>query len=41
MLLSTAQEFGAERFRMAESLFDPSFIKGCTSTMLGELRGGV
>lgn len=28
-------EFGAERFRIAESLFDPSFIKGCTSTMLG------
>ncbi|KAF2349097.1 Actin family [Trinorchestia longiramus] len=28
-------EFGSERFRLAESLFDPSFIKGCTSTMLG------
>jgi len=28
-------EFGAERFKLAESLFDPSHIKGCSSTMLG------
>uniref|UniRef100_A0A2P2I3H1 Actin-like protein 6A n=1 Tax=Hirondellea gigas TaxID=1518452 RepID=A0A2P2I3H1_9CRUS len=30
-----SEEFGCDRYQIAESLFDPSFIKGCTSTMLG------
>ena len=29
------QEFGCERYKLTEALFDPSFIKGCNSTMLG------
>jgi len=28
-------EFGVERFKLPEALFDPSYIKGCNSTMLG------
>ncbi|XP_076047871.1 brahma associated protein 55kD isoform X2 [Oratosquilla oratoria] len=28
-------EYGTERFRLTESLFDPSYIKGFSSTMLG------
>lgn len=29
------QEYGTERFKITESLFDPSYIKGVGSTMLG------
>lgn len=29
------QEYGTERYRITESLFDPSYIKGVGSTMLG------
>lgn len=29
------QEYGLERYRITESLFDPSYIKGVGSTMLG------
>lgn len=32
---SLPQEYGVERYRITESLFDPSYIKGVGSTMLG------
>lgn len=32
---SVLQDFGAERFKIPEALFDPSSIKGVGNTMLG------